>query len=146
VPEPVFGTLADRRRAHPEAHELCDIRVIIDLVASHTSSEHPWFRAGLAAPRGHSGAGPLPLPRRSGPGRVTAAEQLDVQFRRARPIRFATGQPFRTVLCDLGLTSNRLVVFTKLTGKSARRASGGGLVDQSQAVNLNAGPDDSGRV
>jgi glycosidase len=97
----------------------CDIRVIIDLVPSHTSSEHPWCRAALAARREHSGAGPLPPPGRSGPGRVTGRTTWMSNFGVRAPIRFATGQPFRTVLRDLGLTSNRLVVFTKTDRKAS---------------------------
>jgi alpha-glucosidase len=49
--EPRFGTLADADALIREAHEL-GIRVIIDLVPNHTSSEHAWFRAALGAPPG----------------------------------------------------------------------------------------------
>ena len=48
---PRFGTLADAERMIAEAHEL-DIKVIVDLVPNHTSSEHQWFRAALAAAPG----------------------------------------------------------------------------------------------
>jgi alpha-glucosidase len=43
-----FGTLADADALIAEAHGL-GLRLIIDLVANHTSSEHPWFAAALAA-------------------------------------------------------------------------------------------------
>ena len=43
-----FGTLADADALIAEAHAL-GLRVITDLVANHTSSEHPWFAAALAA-------------------------------------------------------------------------------------------------
>jgi alpha-glucosidase len=46
--EPVFGRLADFDALVARAHEL-DIRVIIDLVPNHTSDEHAWFKAALAA-------------------------------------------------------------------------------------------------
>ena len=41
--DPVFGTLADFDRLTARAHEL-GLKVIIDLVFSHTSDQHPWFR------------------------------------------------------------------------------------------------------
>jgi alpha-glucosidase len=45
--DPLFGTLADFDAMLKRAHEL-GIRVIVDLVPNHTSSEHPWFRAAVA--------------------------------------------------------------------------------------------------
>ncbi|BEL04809.1 glycoside hydrolase family 13 protein [Actinoplanes sichuanensis] len=49
--DPRFGVLADADDLIREAHTL-GLRIIIDLVPNHTSSEHPWFRAALAAPPG----------------------------------------------------------------------------------------------
>lgn len=49
--DPVFGQLADADKLIATAHDL-GIRVIIDLVPNHSSSDHPWFRAALAAPPG----------------------------------------------------------------------------------------------
>ncbi|PVG81223.1 alpha-amylase [Nocardioides gansuensis] len=46
--DPLFGTLADADHLVSTAHDL-GLRVIVDLVPNHTSSEHAWFRAALAA-------------------------------------------------------------------------------------------------
>ena len=46
--DPRFGTLADADKLIAEAHGL-GLRFIVDLVPNHTSSEHGWFRAALAA-------------------------------------------------------------------------------------------------
>ena len=62
--EPIFGTLADADALLADAHEL-GIRVIIDLVPNHTSDEHAWFRAALAAAPGQPGARPVHLPGRA---------------------------------------------------------------------------------
>jgi len=49
--DPLFGSLEDADAMVARAHEL-GIRVVVDLVPNHTSDEHPWFRAALAAGRG----------------------------------------------------------------------------------------------
>ena len=49
--DPRYGTLGDAVALIAEAHDR-KIRVIIDMVANHTSEVHPWFRAALAAPAG----------------------------------------------------------------------------------------------
>ena len=46
--DPLFGTLADFDTLVARAHEL-GLRVVVDLVPNHTSDEHVWFRAALAA-------------------------------------------------------------------------------------------------
>lgn len=46
--DPLFGTLADFDALRAAAHER-GIRVVVDLVPNHSSSEHPWFREALAA-------------------------------------------------------------------------------------------------
>jgi alpha-glucosidase len=49
--DPLFGTLADMDELIAAAHAL-GIRVTLDLVPNHTSDQHPWFRAAVAAGRG----------------------------------------------------------------------------------------------
>ncbi len=41
--DPMFGTLKDFDRVVERAHEL-GLKVMIDLVLSHTSDQHPWFK------------------------------------------------------------------------------------------------------
>jgi alpha-glucosidase len=45
--DPLFGTLADFDDLVGAAHEL-GLRVVVDVVPNHTSSEHTWFRNALA--------------------------------------------------------------------------------------------------
>ena len=49
--DPLFGTLADADELLATAHDL-GLKVIVDLVPNHTSSEHEWFRAAVAAAPG----------------------------------------------------------------------------------------------
>ncbi len=44
---PAFGTMEDFEQLMEECHKR-DIRVIMDMVVNHTSSEHEWFKAALA--------------------------------------------------------------------------------------------------
>ena len=46
--EPQFGTLADADALIEDAHAL-GLRVIIDIVPNHSSDQHGWFQAALAA-------------------------------------------------------------------------------------------------
>jgi alpha-glucosidase len=45
---PLFGTLADADTLLAEAHDL-GMRVVLDIVPNHSSDQHEWFRAALAA-------------------------------------------------------------------------------------------------
>ncbi|WP_127782441.1 glycoside hydrolase family 13 protein [Rhodococcus sp. X156] len=49
--DPRFGTLADADALLTQAHAL-GLRVIVDVVPNHSSSEHPWFQQALASPPG----------------------------------------------------------------------------------------------
>ncbi|XVX19015.1 glycoside hydrolase family 13 protein [Actinomycetota bacterium] len=49
--DPIFGTLEDADALLARAKEL-GLRVVVDLVPNHTSDEHVWFQAALAAAPG----------------------------------------------------------------------------------------------
>ena len=49
--DPLFGSLSDADALIARAHEL-GLRVVVDLVPNHTSNEHEWFKAALAAAPG----------------------------------------------------------------------------------------------
>jgi len=49
--DPLFGTMDDFDRLVERAHSL-GLRVIVDMVPNHTSSDHPWFQEALASPPG----------------------------------------------------------------------------------------------
>ncbi len=46
--DPRFGRLGDADELLTRAHQL-GLKIVVDLVPNHTSSEHAWFRAALAA-------------------------------------------------------------------------------------------------
>jgi alpha-glucosidase len=49
--DPLFGTMSDFDVLQETAHSL-GLKVIVDLVPNHCSSEHPWFQEALASPEG----------------------------------------------------------------------------------------------
>ena len=48
---PMFGTIEEAGALISEAHQ-AGLRVLVDIVPNHTSNEHPWFKAALAAAPG----------------------------------------------------------------------------------------------
>nr|WP_234989132.1 glycoside hydrolase family 13 protein [Demequina sp. NBRC 110052] len=52
--DPVFGTLDDADALIARTHEL-GMRIVVDIVPNHSSDQHAWFQAALAAPP-HSAA------------------------------------------------------------------------------------------
>ena len=52
--DPSYGTLADAKRLFAKAHAL-GLRVVLDLVAGHTSDQHPWFTSSASAAHGPHG-------------------------------------------------------------------------------------------
>jgi alpha-glucosidase len=49
--DPLFGSLEDVQNLIDASHEL-GLRVVLDFVANHCSSQHPWFQSALASPEG----------------------------------------------------------------------------------------------
>ncbi len=49
--DPLFGTIADFDVMMAAAHD-AGLRVIVDIVPNHSSSDHPWFQEALASPPG----------------------------------------------------------------------------------------------
>ena len=47
--DPAFGSMADFDELQRQAHAR-GIRIIMDIVVNHTSTEHAWFKAALADP------------------------------------------------------------------------------------------------
>lgn len=64
--DPRFGTVADAERLVEEAHRR-GIRVIVDVVPNHTSSDHPFFREAMASPPGSPAWGRYHCVRGRGP-------------------------------------------------------------------------------
>ncbi len=54
--DPVFGSLSDADVLISRAHEL-GLRVVVDIVPNHSSSEHPWFQEALASEPGSAARG-----------------------------------------------------------------------------------------
>lgn len=54
--DPMYGTLEDAERLIAKAHEL-ELRIIIDIVPNHVSTEHRWFQEALQADPGSPARG-----------------------------------------------------------------------------------------
>lgn len=65
--DPLFGTLHDFDRLVARAHDL-GLRVVVDVVPNHSSSEHVWFRQALAAGPGSPERGRYVFRPGKGPG------------------------------------------------------------------------------
>ncbi len=48
--DPRFGTLEDARKLFEKAHSI-GLRVVVDIVPNHFSSEHKWFKEALKSPK-----------------------------------------------------------------------------------------------
>ena len=79
--DPRLGAMADFDALVKDA-EAHQIRVIVDLVPNHCSSEHPLFRAALAAGPGSRERARFIFRAGRGPARRPAAEQLGIVVRR----------------------------------------------------------------
>ena len=53
---PLYGSIEDADAFIAEAHD-SGLRVLVDIVPNHTSEQHPWFQAALAAPPGSAERG-----------------------------------------------------------------------------------------
>ena len=54
--DPRFGTLDDAAELIKKAHEL-QLKIIVDIVPNHFSTEHPWFKEAIASPKGSAEIG-----------------------------------------------------------------------------------------
>ena len=82
--DPLFGGL-DALDALIDAAHQRDIKVTMDLVPNHTSSQHPWFQAALAA-------GPGQRPSASATSSATGAAAA-ARCRRTTGCRCSAGRP-----------------------------------------------------
>ena len=73
------------RRAARATRTRLGLRVIVDLVPNHSSDQHVWFQAALAAGPGQPRARALPVPRRQGRGRRRCRRTTGSPSSAARP-------------------------------------------------------------
>ncbi|MHC1480779.1 glycoside hydrolase family 13 protein [Frateuria aurantia] len=89
--DPRFGTLEDFDQLLSSAHAL-GLRVIVDLVPNHTSSDHPWFQAALAAPAGAEARQHYMFRAGRGPGGIQPPNNWQSVFGGAAWSRLTDGQ------------------------------------------------------
>ena len=78
--DPLFGGIDALDRLIEAAHRR-GIKITMDLVPNHTSSQHPWFQAALAAGPGSVQRQRYIFRDGTGPGGIASAEQLAVGLR-----------------------------------------------------------------
>ena len=81
--DPVYGDLAEFDRLVADAHRL-GLKLLLDIVPNHCSSEHPWFREALAAGPGSAARARFHFADGRGPDGDRAAQQLARHVRRTR--------------------------------------------------------------
>ena len=81
--DPRFGSLAEAEALVADAHRL-GLRVLLDIVPNHTSDQHPWFRAAVAAGPGSAERRRYLFRPGRGPARRRAAERLAAASSAAR--------------------------------------------------------------
>ena len=81
--DPRFGTLADYDAMVERAHEL-GLRVVVDIVPNHSSSDHPWFQEALAAAPGSPERARYVFREGKGENGDGGSQQLVEQLRRPR--------------------------------------------------------------
>ena len=124
--EPAFGTLAEAEALIAEAHAL-GLRVLLDIVPNHTSDQHAWFQAALAADAGGAGAVPLP----AGPRATGRRQRLAERVRRS-----GVDAGGRRVLVPAPVRPRRSPTSTGTTptcAPSSRRSCGSGSTSASTA-------------
>ena len=128
--EPVFGDLAEFDALLADAHAL-GLRVTVDLVPNHTSDQHEWFRAALAAPPGSAERARYLFRDGRGPDGERAAEQLAVGLRRAG---LDAACPTGSGTCTCSRPSSRTWTSpTRRSSPTSRRRCGSGWTAASTA-------------
>ncbi len=89
--DPLFGTVTEAEQLIAEAHEH-GIRIIPDIVPNHTSDQHAWFRAALAAGPGSPERGRYLFRPGRGPDGTLPPNDWDSRFGGPAWTRVADGE------------------------------------------------------